>query len=94
MAKVVMIRAKLESAEPDRTQYKPYATKLTFDDVYVELPVSADLVVTEEKGGKIVLTVDGVAAMLDVYASAIEKMNEDWIKSKQNPYANRKPYNP
>jgi hypothetical protein len=89
----VVIRAKIESATPDRTQWKPYSTTLTFDEVYVDIPVPADQVI-EEKGGKIVLTVDGVAVMLDVYLTAIDKMNEQYTLSKQNPYQNRKPYQP
>jgi hypothetical protein len=91
MAKVVTVLAKLVSATPDRTQYKPYAPVLEFDNVYVEIPIPAEQA-DVQKGDKIVLTVDGLATTLDVVASAIEKMNTAYTQSKQNPYANRKPY--
>lgn len=91
MAKdAVMIRAKLTSATPDRTQYKPYAPTLEFENVYVDIPIPAEH--TVEKGGVIVLTVDGMAIALDVVATAIEKMNERWTLSKQNPTKNYRPY--
>jgi hypothetical protein len=91
MAKVVTVLAKLVSATPDRTQYKPYAPVLEFDNVYVEIPIPADQAQLE-KGDKIVLSVDGLATTLDVVATAIEKMNTAYTQSKQNPYANRKLY--
>jgi hypothetical protein len=85
---VVMIRAKLESASPDRTQYKPYAPTLTFENVYVDIPVPAENV-TPEKGDKIVLDVDGLAITLDVVATAIEKMNTRWTQSFNKPGQHR-----
>ena len=86
----LLIRAKLESVTPDRTQFKPYAPTLTFDNVYVDIPVPGDHSKVE-KGDKIVLTVDGMAVALDVVATAIEQMNERWMKSKQTPYAKHNP---
>lgn len=91
---VVMIRARVQSASPERTQYKPYSTTLTFDDdapVYVEIPVPAEHV-TVGKGGVHVLTLEGWTIFLDVYASAVEKMNEKWTLSKQNPAKTYRPY--
>jgi len=86
MAKdIVVIRAKLESATPDRTQYKPYSPTLTFENVYVEIPVPVENAMLVEKGGKIVLDVDGLAIILDVVATAIEKMNTKYTQSFQRP---------
>jgi hypothetical protein len=89
----VIVLAKLASATPDRTQYKPYAPVLEFENVYVEIPVSGDHA-RVEKGDKIVLDVDGLAIALDVVATGIEKMNTAYTQSKSNPYANRKTYQP
>ena len=94
MAKeVVMIRARVESAAPDRTQYKPYAPTLTFENVYVDIPVPAEHAEKLAlKGGSIILDVDGLAIALDVVATAIEKMNTRWTLSKQEPHKNYRPY--
>lgn len=74
--KVVLIRAIVERATPDRVQYKPYATELTFGgNLEIELEVPADQVV-EQKGGKIVVTAAGYASMLKDYVVQIERMNE------------------
>lgn len=90
---VVMIRAKVESATPDRTQWKPYATTLTFDSpaVYVEIPVPAEHVRKEAQGERLVLTLEGWTIFLDGYATAVEKMNNRWIQSFQKPGQHR-PY--
>jgi len=92
-ASVVMIRAKVESASPERTQYKPYSTTLTFEDtLFVAIPVPAEHVIEKTKGGQIVLSLEGWTIFLDVYASAVEKLNERWTLSKQNPTKNYHPY--
>ena len=90
---VVMIRAKVESSSPERIQYKPYGSTLTFDNpaVYVDIPVPAEHV-RKEKDGSLTLSLEGWTIFLDVYASAIEKMNEKWTLSKQNPHKNYRPY--
>ncbi len=86
---VVMIRAKVESATPDRTQWKPYATTLTFDSpaVYIEVPVPAEHVRKEKEG--LVLSLEGWTIFLDGYATAVEKMNTRWTKSFQMPGQHR-----
>lgn len=83
---VVMIRAKVESATPDRTQWKPYATTLTFDSpaVYVEIPVPAEHV-RKEKDGSLTLSLAGWTIFLDGYATEVDKMNTRWTKSFQSP---------
>ncbi len=86
---VVYVRAKLVSATPDRTNFKPYGHTLEFENVYVDIAVPASHVI-EKKGEKIVLDVDGMAIVLDGIATAIEEMNERWTKSKYNPNENRK----
>ena len=81
--KLVKVRAKLESMTPDRTQWKPYSTTLTFDNVFVDIEVPAELV--SKEGSKLILEADGVSVLIDVYATAIEEMNTRWTKSKQTP---------
>ena len=91
---VVMIRARVESASPERTQYKLYSTTLMFDGeqaVFIEIPVPAEHVRREGDGG-LTLSLEGWTIFLDVYASAVEKMNERWTLSKQNPTKNHHPY--
>ena len=86
----VVIRARLESATPDRTQYKPYAPTLVFENVFVEIPVPAEIAKLE-KGDKSILDVDGLAITLDVVATAIEKMNTRYTQSFNKPGQHR-PY--
>lgn len=83
---VVMIRAKVESATPDRTQWKPYATTLVFDApaLYIEIPVPAEHVI-ERKGERVVLSLTGWTIFLDGYTTEIDKMNTRWTKSFQTP---------
>lgn len=93
MAKeVVMIRAKVERASPERTQYKPYSTEYTFDDVYVEIPVPAEHV-TKEKDGSLTLSLAGWTIVQDTIASAVDTMHAKWTKSFQTPGQHR-PYQP
>jgi hypothetical protein len=81
----VMIRATVERASPDRTQYKPYQTDLTFDgNLEIEIPVDAEHVI-EKKGEKIVLTVEGYASLLETYTKEIERMNDRMNNEKFNP---------
>ena len=88
---LVKVRARLVSVSPDRTQWKPYHTILEFDNVFVDIEVPAELV-RKEKGAT-VLDVNGVAVLLDVYTTAIEKMNDRWAKSKSRPNQIYDPYN-
>jgi hypothetical protein len=92
MAKdVVLIRAKVESATPDRTQWKPYSTTLTFDSpaVYIEIPVPAEHVRKEKDS--LILSLEGWTIFLDGYATAVEKMNTRWQQSFNKPGQHR-PY--
>jgi hypothetical protein len=82
---VVLVRATVERASPDRTQYKPYQTDLTFDgNLEIEIPVDAEHVI-EKKGEKIVLTVAGYASLLETYTKEIERMNDRMNNEKFNP---------
>lgn len=77
-----MIRAKVESLSVDRHQYKPYNAVLTFDPpLFIEIPVDT-AEVEEEKGGTIILTLDGFTAMITAYADALDRMHTDY----QNRY--------
>ena len=89
---VVMIRAKVESASPERTQFKPYSTTLVFDApaVYVDIPVPAEYVI-ERKGDRVVLSLTGWTIFLDTYASEVEKMNQRHQLSVQQSSPHR-PY--
>ncbi len=92
MAKdIIMIRARVESASPERTQYKPYSTTLVFDApaVYVDIPVPAEHVI-ERKGERVVLSLTGWTILLDTYATEVEKMNQRWQQSFNKP-AQHKP---
>lgn len=74
--KVVFVRATVERASPDRTNYKPYATDLTFGgNLEIDIPVPADEVIEHQKGGKIVLTIAGYASLLKEYTVTIDRMN-------------------
>lgn len=87
---IVMIRAKVESATPDRTQWKPYSTTLVFDiPLYIEVPVPAEHVRKEKD--HTVLTLEGWTIFLDAYATEVDKMNTRWTQSFQKPGQHR-PY--
>ena len=87
--KIVLVRATVERATPDRVQYKPYATDLTFGgNLEIELEVPADQVV-EQKGDKIVLSVAGYASLLEGYTKEIERMNDRMNNEKFNPVKNK-----
>lgn len=84
---VVMVRAYVDRAIPDRTQYKPYATELTFGGrLAIDLPVPAEEVVEQDKD-LIVLTANGYASLLQVYTLAISRMND---RANQAQFDNRK----
>ena len=73
--KVVLVRATVERAVPDRTQFKMFSTELTFGgNLEIEIEVPAEEVV-EQKGGKTVLTAAGYASLLGAYVIEIEKIN-------------------
>jgi hypothetical protein len=73
---VTYIKAIVESATPDRTSYKSYATTLTFDHkLIIEIPVPRAEI--EEKGDTIILTLAGWTALLNNYTSAVENMNRE-----------------
>ena len=87
--KVVFVRATVERASPDRTQFKPYATDLTFDGkLEIEIPVDPEHVV-EQKGEKIVLSVAGYASLLEIYTKEIDKLNDRMNQNRFNPHLNK-----
>ena len=87
--KVVIVRAVVERASPDRVQWKPYMTDLTFGgNLEIELEVPAEEVI-EKKGDKIVLTVAGYASLLEAYTKEIERMNDRMNNEKFNPVKNK-----
>jgi hypothetical protein len=89
---VVLVEAIIESATPDRTQWKPYATTLAFDGkLRVQIPVPARYVVRKEKDN-LVLSLDGWMYFLDRYTAAVEKMNGQWTTNIQT--GRSRPYEP
>lgn len=84
LGKVILVPVKVESATPDRVQWKPYATNLVFNNLWIEVPVPDDADhVASKKGDEIVLTLKGYATLLANYVSAIEEMHNAYIQSFQ-----------
>jgi hypothetical protein len=78
---VTYIKAQVQSAQPDRTQYQPYKTVLTFEGkVFIEVPVPRSEV-ENGKDGEIILTLAGWTAFLNNYAKAVEDMNAEHLHS-------------
>jgi hypothetical protein len=78
---VTYIKAQVQSAQPDRTQYQPYKTVLTFEGkVFIEVPVPRSEV-EERKDGEIILTLAGWTAFLNNYAKAVETMNQEHLNT-------------
>ena len=77
---IVYVRATVESSHPDRVQYKPYDTTLTFNGkVDVLIPIPAELV-EEQKGDHITLTLEGWTTLLNQYTTAVETMHQNYIR--------------
>lgn len=80
---VTYIKAQVQSAQPDRTQYQPYKTVLTFEGkVFVEVPVPRSEV-ENGKDGEIILTLAGWTAFLNNYTKAVEDMNRAYLQTYQ-----------
>lgn len=74
---VTYIQAVVESTQPDRTQYKPYVSTLSFDGkLIVEIPVPTSEL--RKEGDKIVLTLQGWTTFLKNYTDAIDQMNNEY----------------
>lgn len=76
------IRLKLDKIISDRNQYKPYIAELSGLNVFVDVEVPDDEANVDTKANRVVLTVDGLAAVLGNVASALENMHEDYRKKK------------
>lgn len=72
--KTQTILFKLDYIITDRTEYKPYIAQLSGENIFVAVNVPEEEVSSEPK--RTVLTVDGLAVVLDKVATAIETMNE------------------
>jgi hypothetical protein len=76
----VIVRATVESSHPDRVQYKPYDTTLTFGGkLHVEIRVPVEMVV-EQKGDHITLSLEGWTNVLNQYTTAVETMHQNYIR--------------
>ena len=72
--KKVMIRAIVDRAVPETVEYKPYRTELTFAGrVMIEVPVPAEMVTTD-KGGVQVLTLEGWKEFLKEYTRMTQEL--------------------
>lgn len=89
MAKVKTVRLELVELVSDRLQYKPYTARLgspdgkEFPKVYVDIPLGENLIAEEGEGAVdiskyVVVSVDGLAAILGKVADAIETMNDEY----------------
>lgn len=77
---VVAIRMKLEEVTASREQFKPYAYKLTGENIFVDVELPVDEIV--ETGAKItVITPDGLATLMGKVSAAIQKMHNKYTQS-------------
>lgn len=88
--KTKLLRGLLTKVSSQRTQYKPYGYEISFDEiytkvgprVYVEVEIDADQVVeegtTEDSIQYVVLSLDGLNAILQVTADSIDKLQEEY----------------
>lgn len=69
---------KIDHIISDRTQYKPYIAQLSADALYVEIEIQPEEIRATKD--QVILTVDGLAAIMGNVATAIEKMNRESMK--------------
>lgn len=74
-----VIRAKVVSFNSSRQQFKPYSHELQPVDLYVEIPVPAEGIVTVEAEGGTVITLAGFTAILNNVATALDGMHEAYV---------------
>lgn len=75
MPKVHHVRMRVENINPSRVQYKPYQMALLPENLWVEVPVDVKDVVDEGTDGMVV-TLDGLVAMLNTVATSIDAMHQ------------------
>lgn len=91
-SKTKFIRGMLRAVTSQRLQYKPYGYELDFmaplgvghysDRVVVELEIPFDTVV-EEGEGYVVVSLDGLNAILEVTADSLDKLDIAYKKKIQ-----------
>jgi hypothetical protein len=77
MAKVTTVKCKVMTMAPERTQYFPYKYELAPEDLFVEIAIPADAVI-EDKGGIVVVSMDGFSLMLGQVADSLDSMHKQW----------------
>jgi hypothetical protein len=85
MAKVRKVTLLLNELVVDRQQYKPYTARLASPleaPVYVEILVPEEGVVGE---GPLVLSLEGLTAVMNNVATAIDNMHNAYLKSFMTP---------
>lgn len=79
--KVKTVRLVLSEIVADRLQYKPYTAHLNSPEekpIFVDIEVPESEVVLDEKD-RVVITSDGLAAIMGKVATSIENMHNDYI---------------
>lgn len=71
--KSVKVRVKVSVLRTDPSAYKKYAPELVPQNVFVEVPVDGAYVIYDD-GDSIVLTVDGLSAVMKVISNSIAKL--------------------
>lgn len=79
-SKVRNVRFAVTQLNVEPNQYKPYLSTLTADNVFVDIPVPEEEVIAY--GKQIVLTVDGLSAILCEIGTSIANMADEVRKSK------------
>lgn len=65
------------SIAPDRTQYKPYSPEYACDGLFVEVVIPSSVIRFAENDG-VALTPAGLAMVIDILASAIDDMHDNF----------------
>ncbi len=78
MAKKTVVVCKLESVSPQRQQYKPYAFNALPQDVYLEIEIPPDGIVSQSSG-ETVLNMEGFQAILSALADGVDEVHEAYV---------------
>lgn len=71
--KMISLDIPLLSMNPDPVQYKPYSIMANLSNFSVRVEIPARMVISDDKYGHVVLTVDGAPYLAHVLALAIAR---------------------
>jgi len=84
---------KISRMMPDRTPYKVYGIEIVPDDLYVDVVLTYDMIVSHPTdmptqdvlpiGGRVVLTPRGLAFVAKQLADAVDKMHTQFLKEDE-----------